>query len=168
MLITLCLLLSGQFFYEKYVIKDGLYKKISQVSSINDVRIAKHEAPPTVYVSLNQNDDLQTVYNNIEKIVQQQLGTEYKLVLLDNRTPRLKAVNELCQFPIQEAIATGNFQEMRQKVKKIAEEKHIDYSISVDSYNVYLSLKDQNGYLYEIIPRYPLTSIEDKPEKLGS
>jgi len=95
------------------------------------------------------------------------MGPEYQLVLLDSRTPRLQVLFEDFQFSIQEAISTGSFEEMHQTVRKIAEAENVNYKISVDSYNVYVQLRDQKGYLYEIIPRWPQLAIIEAPKKLG-
>ncbi len=159
MVITLGLLLGGQYSYEKYIVKEELSQKIAQIVEIDEIKIEKNENPPTVYIRASQITDLPMVNRRLGKIIREELGPEYRLVFLDQRTPRLQDLYENCQFSIQEAITAGNFQEMHQAIQKKAAAEHVDYKVSVDSYNVYLQLRDQKGYLYEIIPRWPQLAI---------
>lgn len=152
--ISLGLMLCGQHFYEKYYVKETLEKKITRVIKVKELRIEK-EQPPTVYLGTSQISDLQTVYQRVEKIVYQELGPDYRLVFLDDRTPKLTAVYEKSQFAIQEAIATGNFQKMELSVQQLAQANHVNCRLTVDSSNVYLQLQNKDGYLYEVIQRSP-------------
>ncbi len=171
MVITLSLLLGGQYIYEKYILKQGLNQKVSQIVKVDEIKIAKQEKPPVVYIRASQIKDLQVTYRRLEKTVKEQLGPEYQIVLLDRRTSKLQTLFEDCQFPIQEAISTGSFQEMYQTVSQKARYKNVNYKISVDSYNVYVQFRDEEGYLYEIIPRWPQLAIGHeglkKPEVEG-
>lgn len=162
LIISLSLMLCGQYFYEKYYVKKSLEKKITRVIKIKELRIEKEEQPPTVYLRTSQISDLQTVYQRVEKIVLQELGPDYRLVFLDERTPKLMEVYEKSQFSIQEAIATGSFQRMYLSVQNLAQANHVSYRLTVDSYNVYLQLQDKDGYLYEVIQRSPQLANSEK------
>lgn len=162
MIITLGLLLGSQNLYERYIVNEELTQEIEKVVNLEEIKIAKKEKPPTVYLRTSQIKDLQADYQKLEKIVHQQLGPEYQIILLDQRTPKLQALYEECQFPIYEAISMGNFQRMYQTLRKKAEGAHVNYRISVDLYNIYVQFQDRKGYLYEIIPRYPRLAIDEK------
>lgn len=155
MLVTLCLLLGGQRLYEKYVVKDGLQQAIDKVAPADEIRVDKDAKPPTVYIRLSQVNDLQSDYEGLTDVIHAQLGPDYRVVLLDDRTPELQSLYEQCSFPIQEAIATGHFQSMKTGVEQLAAAGSANCSISVDSDNVYLELSDQKerGCLYEVVPR---------------
>ncbi len=155
MLITLLFLLGGQYLYEKYYVKDGLDRQIAKVAAVESLTVAKDEKPPSVYVRFSHVNDLQKDYQGLESTVQKQLGTNYQVVLLDNRTPKLQSLYEQCSFAIQEAITTGDYQAMQKSVSQLAAADHVQSKMSVDSDNVYLELRDQqnSGYLYEVIPR---------------
>ncbi|HHW41126.1 MAG TPA: hypothetical protein GXX19_08260 [Syntrophomonadaceae bacterium] len=162
LIISLGLMLGGQYLYEKYYVKESVKEKIASVVKVDEVRIAKQEQPPTVYIRTSQIDDLQTVYQKVEKIVRQELGTDYQVVFLDRRTPKLTEIYENSQFAIQEAIATGSFQKMHRSVQNLAEANHVDYRVTVDSFNIYLQLRDGQGYLYEVIQRSPQLADNEK------
>jgi hypothetical protein len=88
---------------------------------------------------------------------------------LDNRTPKLQSLYEQASFAIQEAIATGNFQAMQKSVSRLAAANKVQSNISVDSYNVYLELRDEqgSGYLYEVIPRTSQVAIGEQANNPG-
>jgi hypothetical protein len=155
MLVTLGLLLGGQQLYERYLVRDGLERSVAAVAAADAIRVAKDEKPPAVYIRLSHVDDLQSVYQGLSEVIRNQLGPGYRLVLQDDRTPQLQSLYEQCSFPIQQGIATGNFQAMKKGVEQLAAAAAVNCSISVDSDNVYLELRDRNdtACLYQIIPR---------------
>ena len=169
MLITLALLLGGQLLYEKDFVKDGLDQQVAKVATVDDLRVAKDEKPPAVYVRINNAQDLETDYQGLTDVIRKQLGPQYKVVMLDNRTPELQSLYEQGSFAIQEAIATGNYQAMQQSVTQLAAANKVQSNISVDSYNVYLELRDEqgSGYLYEVIPRPSRVASEEQANNPG-
>jgi hypothetical protein len=169
MLITLAVLLGGQILYQKHFVNDDLNRQVATVAAVSDLRVAKDEKPPAVYLRINNAQDLQTDYQGLAEVVRKQLGPQYKVVLLDNRTPELQSLYEQGSFAIQEAIATGDYQAMQKSVTRLAAANRVQSQISVDSYNVYLELRDEqgSGYLYEVIPRAPQTASEEQTNNPG-
>jgi hypothetical protein len=169
MLITLALLLGGQLLYEKDFVKDGLSQQVAKVAVVDDLRVAKDEKPPAVYIRINNAQDLQHDYQGLSDVVRKQLGLQYKVVLLDNRNPKLQSLYEQDSFAIQEAIATGNFQAMQESVSRLAAANKVQSNISVDSYNVYLELRDEqgSGCLYEVIPRPSQAILQEEANNPG-
>jgi hypothetical protein len=167
MLIMLALLLGGQFFYERSFVKNNLDQQIAKVAAVDEVSIAKEEKPPVVYVRISNVQDLQADYQKLTDVVRMQLGTGYQVVLLDNRTPKLQSLYEQDSFAIQEAIATGDYEAMQRSVAQIAASNHVQSQISVDSGNVYLSLKDGAASLYEVISRPSQATAGDQADNQG-
>lgn len=164
---TLCVLLGGRYLYESYYVKNNLYEEINRAVQAEQISIIKQEDPPTVYIRVPEIKNLKSVYLCVEKIVRQQLGQGYKVVLTDTRTPDLENLYEKCSFIIQEAIFTGSFQDMEQKIEDISKTAGIEWHLSIDSKNIYLELRDDHGYLYEVIPRYYQSNQQKNMEKLG-
>lgn len=163
-IVTLGILLCGYYFYNNYYVKNGLQEQISQVVEVEEeIEIAEQEYPPTVYIRLSEIKDLQDVYLKIEEIVYQNLGSEYRIVFLDERNDKLSELYDKCSFVIQEGIATGKFQEMYNKIQELAELEGVKCHLIMDSSNIYLELKDDQGYLYEVIPRLNQLGRLEKP-----
>ncbi len=165
LVVTLSILLGGYFLYDKYYLKKGLEERIGQVVVVEEIKIAKKEKPPTVYIRSSEINDLQSIYQEITEEVFQTLGSDYRVVILDERTEQLSKSYEHLSFIIQEGIATGGFQEMSTRVQEYAMAQDIQCHLTMDSFNLFLELKEDQGYLYEVIPR--LSGTGEK-EKLGS
>lgn len=167
LIISLCILLGGRYLYESYYVKNSLDEEISQAMQAEEIRIAKQEDPPAVYISVPEIKNLQSVYLCAEKIVQQQLGPGYKVILTDKRTPELESLYGKCSFVIQEAIVTGSFEDMKQKIDDLSKTAGVKHHLSIDSKNIYLELRDNRCYLYEVIPRFSQPGQQKIMEKLG-
>lgn len=166
-IVTLIVLLSAYYIYNNYYLKNGLQEEINQVVEVEEeeIEIAEDEHPATVYIRSSEIEDLQNVYLKLEEIVYQKIGSEYGIVILDDRTEKLSDLYDQCSFVIQEGIATGKFQEMYSKVQELAELEGIKCHMTIDSSNIYLELRDDQGYLYEVIPH--LNQLGEQ-EKSGS
>jgi hypothetical protein len=163
-IVTLGILLCGYYFYNNYYVKNGLHEQISQVVEVEEeIEIAEQKHPPTVYIRLSEIKALQDVYLKIEEIVCQKLGSEYRIVLLDERNDKLMALYDKCSFVIQESLVTGKFQDMYNKVQELAELEGVECHLTMDSSNIYLELRDDQGYLYEVIPRLNQLGSLEKP-----
>lgn len=167
LVICLGLLLAGQLLYEKYYLRENIYEELWKVVKFDEIRIEKQEKPPTVYLRTSQAGNLQVVYQDVEQVVKQQLGPQYRIVFQDERTPELQTLYENCQFAIQEAMVTGGFRQMQQTVRQLAGDEGVDCRLFIDSSNVYLALSDRKGYLYEIIPRASQMAVTDNGNEQG-
>lgn len=166
-IVTLGLMMSGKYFYERYYLKETLESKISKIVEVKEIKIDKAEQPPSVYLRTAQIEDLQNVYKRVDRIVRQELGPGYNIVFLDRRTPKLMKVYEKSQFAIQEAIVTGCFRQMYSSVQSIARANNVMYRLSIDSSNIYLQLYDESGYLYEIIERSSKLAADERASLQG-
>ncbi len=164
LLITLCALFGGYYLYDKYYVGNGLREQISQVVTAEEINIEKQDNLPTVSIRSSKIESLQNAYQETAKVVYQRFGPECNIVFLDERTENLSLLYEECSFIIQEGIATGEFQDMRTKVLSLADEKGVLCHLTMDSSNIYLELRDEQGYLYEVVHRM---NQLDEWEKLG-
>ncbi len=167
LIITLCILLGGHHLYESHYVKNNLQNEIGRIIKVEEIRIEKQEDPPAVYLRAPEIENLRKAYLNIENVVAKRLGAGYRIVLVDDRTPELEGLYEKCSFIIQEAIATGRYQNMEQKIAELAKAAGVHYRLFIDSSAIYLELRDDHGYLYEVIPRYPRCEQPENFEQPG-
>lgn len=152
LILTLCVLFGGYYLYDKYFIRDGLREQISQLVTAQEINIDKQDNSSIVSIRSSEIENFQDVYQKIAKLVYQKLGPQAEVVFLDERTEKLSQLYEECSFIIHEGIATGKYQDMRTKVMNLADQKGVQCHLTMDSSNIYLVLKDEKGYLYEVIP----------------
>jgi hypothetical protein len=164
LILTLCVLFGGYYLYDRYYIRDGLREQISQLVTAQEINIEKQDNSSTVSIRSPEIENFQSVYQKTAKLVYQRLGSEADIVFLDKQTENLSMLYEECSFIIHEGIATGKFQDMRTQVLNLAAQEGVQCDLTMDSSNIYLVLKDEQGYLYEVIPRI---NQVDEWEKLG-
>jgi len=164
LILTLCVLFGGYYLYDRYFIRDGLREQINQLVTAQEIIIERQDNLSKVAIRSSEIENFQDVYQKIAKLVYQSLGHQAEVVFLDERTEKLSQLYEECSFIIHEGIATGKFQEMRTQILNLAEQKGVQCHLTIDSSNIYLVLRDEEGYLYEVIPRINQTG---GLEKLG-
>jgi len=164
LILTLCVLFGGYYLYDRYFIRDGLREQISQLVKAEEINIEKQDNLSTVLIRSSEIEDFQNVYQKTAKLVYQSLGPQAEIIFLDERTENLSLLYEECSFIIHEGIATGKFRDMRTQVLNLADQEGVQCDLTMDSFNIYLVLRDEEGYLYEVIPRI---NQLDEWEKLG-
>ncbi len=164
LILTLCILFGGYYLYDRYFIRDGLQEQISQLVTAQEINIEKQNNLTKVSIRSSEIENFQDVYQKIAKLVYQRLGPQAEIIFLDERTENLSMLYEECSFIIHEGIATGKYQDMRTQVLNLADQEGVQCHLTMDSSNIYLVLKDEQGYLYEVIPRI---NQVDGWEKLG-
>lgn len=76
--------------------------------------------------------------------------------ILDSRDDTLRDVYHRLHFSLQEAIATGSFEDLESRSEQSAREAGISGArIVVDSEYVYVSMSHGASRLYEVVPRRP-------------
>jgi len=107
-----------------------------------------------IYISLENVNNLQKTYSAINDGAKRILGTKpFKITIEDKRTPELEQFYYNVHYHIQEAVVTGNFAVMAERVQKQAAEAGVTAKIIVEAKVVYLQLAKDGGQMYVVVPR---------------
>ncbi|SDE19068.1 hypothetical protein [Sporomusa acidovorans] len=157
LVLTLIVLFSGQFLWNKYAVTNPISKMFQNVNGVESVTVGQqsnNNEKIKIYVKLNHVSNLQTLYSEIvDGLKQMDNGKKYDIVIQDNRTPELEEFYYQIQYYIQEAIFTGNFASMAESVGIKANNDGVTEKIYIDADNIYLQLVKGNAAMYMIIPR---------------
>mgnify|MGYP000849820752 CR=1 FL=1 len=155
MLLAFALLVGGNWLYQQYFVKSPLGDDLEQRSEIINWSLLEETDKKVLTVELGPVTNLKESYNYIRDKSIQYLGAEgVEIRLVDHRSEKLEQVMYTLQYPIYEALVRGNFTEMAETVKLEAERAQLTgYQVYVDEANLYIHLKHNEDYLYEIIPR---------------
>ncbi|MGI5879765.1 MAG: hypothetical protein ACOX6L_04105 [Syntrophomonadaceae bacterium] len=155
LLITVGLLSGGLRLYNYYYIEQTVQKSITQIESVTEADVSKSNGEYAVQVKLNWSRNLQGTYHELDQIGSQHFGNKiYNIKVLDNRNQRLNDLFIDLQPLIYETLAKDEFVRMNNEVGKQVIKKHMDYYLQVDQHNIYISIRDGDHYLYEIIQRF--------------
>jgi hypothetical protein len=155
--LTLAVLSSGQWLWQYYAIKQPLAKITQQIDGIEGLTWETTSQSDTKFklnVMLTNPANLQTTYQLLTDSLDNILGhKKYKIIFHDHRTPQLEQFYYTVHYYIQEAIATGNFGIMAERIQEKSRENDVTAQVYVDAQTVYLELSDASGNMNIIIPR---------------
>ncbi|MGI6485221.1 MAG: hypothetical protein ACOX15_02565 [Tepidanaerobacteraceae bacterium] len=153
MLISLLILLAGQYVFTKYKIEDALLNRLQQVEYVDKVDIKQDAGIFNVNISFKHIDNFKDAYEKVREIVNKSLGKRSFKINIDNNPDRLLThiFNKRIQFVIYEAINTGKYDEMRAKLEEIRAEFPVEINVFIDRNNLYLHLEHDEHRLYHIV-----------------
>lgn len=153
--VTLAVLLTVQFLYQKYDVEQPLFKLYSETKLVNKVPVIEQKgASVNVVLDVKKTDNLKQAYQDLNSYTEQILGgTKFTMELKDNRNKTLEDAYYQSQFVIYEALAKGDFTKMADVVQQNAVKVGATSKVYIDNDNVYVEILKGDNYLYEIIPR---------------
>ena len=167
--ITLAVLLTIQFVYQKYDVEQPLFKLYSQTKLVEKEPVLEQKGNSVkVILDVKKTDNLRQAYLDLNSYTEQVMGnTDFSIVLKDNRTKELEKAYYQSQFIIYEALSKGDFSRMDQVIQHNAANVGAEALIFIDSKNVYVEFLKGDNYLYEIVPREAQTK-NGAADQMGS
>jgi hypothetical protein len=157
-LVTFVVLAGGQLLWQKYAVAKPLDKIFSGVNGVEGTiweDSGKNGEPVKISVTLKDVADLQKTYEDLLNGSQQILGRKsFKIIIKDSRTPALEQFYYQIHYYVQEAIYTGNFATMSDKIQEQARAAGVDVRIYVDISNVYIQVSQNTDSMYLVLPRH--------------
>jgi hypothetical protein len=157
LIITVAVLYTGQAIWQNYAVGLPLDKALNGIAGVEKVTwddSGKINDTISIYVTLNNIANLQKTHEEIsEKIEETLKGDEYKLEILDNRTPELDQVYYEIHYYIQKALVDGDFPTLEQKVSERAAASGIEAKVYVDEGHIYLQMNKGDSSLYSVAAR---------------
>lgn len=153
--VTLAVLLTVQFLYQKYDVEQPLFKLYSETKLVNKVPVMEQKGTSVnVVLHMKKTENLRLAYQELNGYTQQIMGSKnFTMELKDNRNKALEDVYYQSQFVIYEALAKGDFTKMADVIQQNAVEVGATSKVYIDNDNVYVEILKGNSYLYEIVPR---------------
>lgn len=129
-----------------------LQTQLQKLPYVQRVTLQLSGASPAVIVTLGDVGDLESTYQTLLGRVRA-MAPGAALRVQGHSDARLAAADETLNFPIEQALADGQFVAMRQDVLQEAAKLKVTARIYVDGQNVYLALYDRGHAAYFIYPR---------------
>ncbi len=153
--VTVAVLVAGQLLWQKYAVARPLDTGLRDIPGVTAASWEENKnGDLTINVALGSVDNLAKTYGQIGATAKNILGrTPARISLTDSRTPELEALYYGIHLYIQEAIFTGNFSAMAERIDARASAAGADDRVYVDAANVYVQLTRQGAALYAVVPR---------------
>ena len=152
LLVSLAAFFGIRWLYNKYSVEEPLARYLESSRLVQSFEINRHRLVVQVTVNLAPTENLKDTYLEITQGIQVVLdGRPFELQLQDNRDEQLKRAFYYSQFAVYEAIKQGNYLEMMKFVDDQAKEVGAIAYVFLDQDRVYLQMKRNGHYLYEVI-----------------
>lgn len=154
-IVTLAVLLTIQFIYQKYDVEQPLFKLYSQTKLVEKApRLEQKGSVLVVMLDVKKTDNLRQAYRDLVNYTEQVMGnTKFTIEMKDNRTGELESAYYQSQFIIYEALTKGDFSRMAEVVQQNARKVGAESLVFIDNDNIYVEFIKGDNYLYEIISR---------------
>ncbi|HAG10099.1 MAG TPA: hypothetical protein DCK76_01595 [Desulfotomaculum sp.] len=144
----------AHWLFNRFSVEQPLADFLKSQSYIHAFEINRDGSLVQISVLLAPVENLKDTYGELDRGVRNILGVKlYELVLRDKRDVQLKDAFYYSQFAAYEAVMRGNYREMFDYVNKQAAERGATASVFIDQDRIYLQMRHDNNYLYEVIPR---------------
>jgi len=143
-----------RFIYSNRV-TESLRESFLNVDGVSEVRVQNDDGGASIQIQLKQVDSLPATFSEIMATADTHLGDRLKrITIVDRRTARLQSAFHDIHYSLQESLSTGEFTQMAVDVEnRLARLAIEDFEVYVDRDYIYLTLTDDDAYLYEILPR---------------
>jgi hypothetical protein len=152
---TVATLIVGQLLWQKYAVARPLGTGLRDIAGVTTAAWEEGKnGDLTINVTLSGVDNLARTYGEIGDTAKRILGRRpARVVIADSRTPELEDLYYAIHLHIEEAIFTGNFSAMADRIDAKARAAGADAKVYVDAANVYVQLTRQGAALYAVVPR---------------
>ena len=152
--ITLGVLLTAQYAYQKYNVEQPLFKMYSETKLVNDVKLEDDGEVVKVVLDVKKTDDLKQAYRELRGYTEEIIGQkQFQMELKDKRTKELSDAYYRSQYMIYEALVKGDFSRMATVIEENAGKIEAESRVFIDSDNIYVEFIKGENYLYEVVPR---------------
>jgi hypothetical protein len=156
LIISLGLLFGGNWAVRSRTVDEPLKALYGSSPSVESFTIAAGQSGRAITLKMKRVPDLAVEYRRLNEETALLAGAQgYTLRVADSRTPALEAALRRINLFVQEALVTGTFAAMADRVEQEAARHGVSARISVDGGFVYLQMEQGESVLYEVYQRQP-------------
>lgn len=141
-LLTLAILIGATYVYQKLVYTNPLEASVKQLTAVSSFEIEKGKAYSRIHVQFRVTEKLRTsFYQLLDQLESQSAKDLQNLVLVIDNQPQdnLEQFLHQAQLPIQEAISTGLFTMLPQKLQEVGESTGVTFDLEIDNTFVFIT-----------------------------
>ena len=155
-LLTLAVLTGGQMLWQKFTVvqpMDKLFQGIDGVTK-SSWEEGKKDDTVQIYITLAETKNFPKTYSAIHDGAKRILGSRpFRVNIADSRTDELDQFYHKIHYQLYEAMFTGNFSLMAEKIQKLADGAGITARVYVEAKSVYVQLTKGQNELYAAVTR---------------
>lgn len=144
----------GGYLLKSQTVDQPLRTMLDQAADVDSYTVVRAGDKQEITVRLKESADLKAAYDKLDEEISKILVTApYVIKVEDRRTPELEQAAMRLDLYVQEALATGQFSTMADRVEAEAQEVGATARVGVDSRRVYVTIKKGDGHLHSVVER---------------
>lgn len=163
MIVTLAALFGAGFLLKNQTVEQPLQMLYAGSPAVESYEVERMSDGYEITVKLKETPDLAAAYQDLHKQTQKIMKeVPFQLKLEDKRSPELEQAFSRINLFVQEALATGHFAEMADRVEEEAAKAGLTARFNVDESRVYVQLHDKDAFLYSVSQRTPDLKLQQQ------
>lgn len=153
---TFTMLLCGSFLYNRFLFDKPLENNITKLSSIGSFKYENLNTKSKITVQFNVAKKLRTsFYQLLEQIDNQLDDSPDSLIIEIDNVPNESLGNFLreARLPVHEAMSTGEFTTLPEKLEQLAEAAQVYFELELDNDFVFLTAAADSAAAHLVIAR---------------
>lgn len=152
MSLTVSLLFGGWELYRNFGLVRPLEQQLMADKAVTQVESVVNGSERAIKIHLKPVDDLQSTYDNLEQIVQKQIGPDVQIELVDQRQDALNRAYRSVQPVLYSGIAKGDFTNMIAQTEQELKAQGYQSKVSLNDHNIFVQIEKDGKYLYQVLP----------------
>lgn len=154
LVVSLTALFGAGFVVKNRTVGEPLKNVLTSAGKVESHRIERARHGYEITVLLKDTPDLSAAYRALDHEVVRILGdAPYTIKVEDRRNVELEELARRANLHVHEALVTGRFSAMAEKIEAEAAASGAAARLSVDGEHIYLQVHKQGAYLYSVLER---------------
>ena len=153
---TLCILVGGTYFYQKFIYTDPLEKTVQKMKEVEVFQVEQRKDQLLVDVRFSRQEKLQSsFYLLLDQLERQKKIADNKLVIKINNAADEETVEflKLAKLPIYEAMSTGHFTGLPNQFLALTEKTGVTYDLAIDNQFIFVTAHKKDVSAHLVISR---------------
>mgnify|MGYP003585871642 CR=1 FL=1 len=154
--LTLAVLTGGQMVWQRFTVVQPMDKLLQSIDGVtkSSWEEGKKDDVVQIYITLGNVSDFPKTYGTIHEGAKRILGSRpFKINITDSRTAELERFYYHSHYLLQEAVFTGNFSSMDEKIRKLSTEARISSQVYVEAKVIYVKFTKDAAEMYAVVTR---------------
>ncbi|HYF91215.1 MAG TPA: hypothetical protein VD969_03105 [Symbiobacteriaceae bacterium] len=154
MAVTLAVLFGAGFLVKSQTVEEPLKAAYTKSPVVETSSVERQGDKYVIKVKFKDVPDFALAYGDLYEETERLLKeTPFTIQVADHRSPKLEQTFRRVNLYVQEALATGQFSAMADRVEAEAAKAGLTARLAVDNDRVFVQMHDEGAYLYSVAER---------------
>lgn len=147
-------LFGAGFLLKSQTVDQPLREMLGKAPQVESYTVSREGDRQVITVRLKPSESLKTAHRELDQEISRLLkAVPYEIKIEDRRSPELEQAAGRLDLYVHEALATGQFATMAERLEQEAQKVGATAEVAIDGKRVYVAVRKGDAYLYSVIER---------------